>query len=170
LDRFDGNHSLGYVGDLMMVTAANGSLYIGGAGRITSNDATNVRGLLVNPSNSGKYVYVVRMAIFSSTLAYMNFRRDPTVGLPAVTAITSNAMLGDVPPSQAYIGFDANLTVQLGGGTDLHNTVGMAAGVRTAFDLPPLILPPGHAWGFNVPYSQPADFTCSLYWVERVPT
>lgn len=167
--KLDGHHTLGYVGDILMVTAGMGQLYIGGAGRMTSAEATNIRGLIANPSDSTKIVYIVRMALFSSALAYMHFWRDPTVGLPVVAPTVSNAYLGDVAPSEARIGFDASLTTPLSGGVDLRNTVGMAAGVRTAFDLPPLILPPGHSWGFSVPYSNPSDFTCSIYWVERVP-
>lgn len=169
VNQLDGHHTLGYVGDLMMVTAAAGQLYIGGAGRLTFAEAVNVRGLLVNPSNSGKLVYIVRIALFSSALAYAGFRSDPTVGLPTVNSTQSNALLGGAPLSAARVGFDFDLTAPLSGGLDLRNTVGMAAGVRTAFDLPPLILPPGHSFGFNVPYSSGSDFTCSIYWVERAP-
>jgi len=167
LGRLDGDHAIGYVGDLMMVTAAAGELYIGGAGRLVLTEAGNTRGLLANPADSGKLCYIVRISFFSSALGFAHFRVNPTTGRPAIASTTSNALLQAVPPSAMQVGFDTHITTQLGGGTLLGNVVGLAAGVRTSLDLPPLILPPGNSWGFNVPYSTPADFVCSIYWVER---
>jgi len=168
-EAFDGNSVIGYVGDITMVTAASGAMYIGGAGRIVLPDAGNVRGLLINPADSTRLIYITRMALHSSTAGYCHFRRDPTGGLPATAATVSNALLANVPPSLGRIGYDYDLSQPLAGGVDLGTVVGLTANVRVVLDLPPLILPPGHSWGFNVPYSQGADFACSIYWVERTP-
>jgi hypothetical protein len=91
---------------------------------------------------------------------------DPEAGLPIVTPTVSNALLVGASASTAQIGFDIHTTVALAGGVDLGLVVGLPEGSRVAIDLPPLILPPGHSFGLEVPFSAEADFTASLYWIE----
>lgn len=155
------------VSPIIATYAKAGRLFIGGHGRIVVNEPANVRALVSNPGGSGVVVALLRLAVFSSAVGYMNFHRDATTGLPALDGEASNALLvGGFTPLASY-GADVDTDTALGGGVDLHTTVGLGAQTRTVLDLPPLLLPPGHTFGFNVPFSTGTDMAFSLYWAEE---
>lgn len=147
--------------------ARDGMAYMASTGQLSLTVSGNVRALLSNPGASTRRICVYRVVgATSAGPAWAGLRINPTLGLPAATKPISNVLLGG-PASVASIAADVNTTDSLTGGTDTGLVYAMFSG-RTVVDIPaPIIVSPGNALGFNVPFTGASDAAISVYWYEE---
>ena len=144
-----------------------GKFNIYGSGKISLAVAGNFRAILRNPSTSGKTIKLHRISAFGTSTGWASILINPTTGLPITAARPSlNAIVGGGVAGIAEVKADADTTTPLGGGTDTGIVLGIAGGQRTELNLPPLIIAPGVALGFNVPFAGAADVTLAVYTTE----
>lgn len=156
-----------YTVNAVSAAVAQQRFFIAGSGRLTLGLAGNVRGLLSNPSGSGRKVLVVRLAFFASSTGYATAVLNPTTGLPSGSRAPFNAVLGSAVSPVATLATDTSTTTPLAGGTATSLVVGIPSNGRESIDLPPLVLSPGASLGLNIPFSAAADATFSVYWIEE---
>lgn len=162
-----GSNQIGIAGTVPGMKVAQGRFFLAGSGRVTLAAAGNLRGLITNPTGSGRTVSVVRFAGFATATGYAQLFLNPTTGLPATAARPiANAVMGGGLAPVASLTVDTNLTTALSGGTDLGLVIGIPGNSRTSIDFPPVVLSPGVSLGLNVPFAGAADSTLSIYWWE----
>jgi hypothetical protein len=140
--------------------------FLAGSGRLTLGAAGNFRALLRNPSASGRNLYLVRLALLSTALAWGDVRVNPTTGLPTAARTSHNAILGAAAASGELLA-DVNAITAIGGGTLLSTTIAVPVSQRVQLDLPPFVLAPGVSVGLNFNVLGAADASISGYWYEE---
>lgn len=153
--------------DVWSAAVQAGRGFILGSGRVTLTVAGNLRGLVRNPTGSGKTVSVVGLASFVTAVAYAEMLLDPTTGVPATAprpALRLNPNAGTAHVTELLVDTDA--TVPLGGGTPTGVVLGMPASQRTEIGRLGRVLLPGQTFGINVPFAGSADAAFSVYVVE----
>ncbi len=129
--------------------------------------ASNLRGLIQNPADSGRYVIVERIVGWTTVgVVTARLRKNPTINLPTTVRDAVSVYVGDddqVPQPVAVVKFDAGQA--LGGGTDTGeelmfnpNSPGNYSG-RWRIN-------PGYSLGFNLPFLLAAVGTFSLRFSE----
>jgi hypothetical protein len=122
--------------------------------------------LLRNPSASGRNLYLVRLALLSTALAWGDVRVNPTTGLPTAARTSHNAILGAAAAGGELLA-DVNAITAIGGGTLLSTTIAVPVSQRVQLDLPPFVLAPGFSVGLNFNVLGAADASISGYWYEE---
>ncbi len=146
--------------------------FFAGSGKWSLAAAGDLKASIQNPSNSGRNVFIDRIAALATGTAWAGFFINPTAGVPTTTPRRANNAVIGAPNGLAVIRIESRLstdigTSPLGGGTDTGLTLGIPANQRVSLELPPLVLAPGVVLGLNIPFAGAADASMSLYWWEE---
>lgn len=133
-------------GSAAATAGEDGRIAIGSTGPLELTAAGNFRLLLTN--NTGKTLSIARLVCFCTVDAFIDFRINPTTGLPATDRTVSNAIIGKAAPS-VNLKADVDTLTPLGGGT-FYAATAVGAGDREPLELPPVYIPNGVVLGVNV--------------------
>ena len=154
-----------YAVNAVTAAVAQQRFFIAGSQKLELAVTGNFRGLISNPTGSGRKLLVVRMVALATVTAWMDLRLNPTTGLPVGARTPFNAVLGGAAAS-GTLRADTDATVPLGGGALLSPTLALPPNSRQSVDLPPLVLMPGVSLGMNI-NSGAGAAAFSLYWIEE---
>lgn len=153
------------------LAVATQRFYLAGSGKMTLGGAGTFKGVVQNPSGSGRMVYVWQITGYATLAGWARLWINPTAGVPTAAARpVTNAVIGAStgPVTTVRVEGDTSLTpVNLGGGSDTGIELGIPANTRFAIAAPPFILSPGVTLGINVPFAGAADVSLTAYWSEK---
>ncbi len=147
---------------------ATGNMFLTGTGVLTLSAAGNATMLLTNPTGGSKDCRIWRIsALASAGPVWGSLFINPTAGLPTTLSTQNNLLIGSTVTSPVTLASGTSLTTPLSGGTATGIVLGIPNGTHVAYDLPPLVLPPGYSLGLNVPFTGAASATVNVYyWLE----
>lgn len=148
--------------------AGRGELFEATTGSAVVSLATGVlRGVLNNPSNSGKQLVITRVSLGNST-TIQNVTLILNSSTVPGTAITPwNHLLGSAVASQATFKYDIT-TTGLAGGTTLTSYL-LYGGLSTQVVFPenPICITPGNSFGYYTSaFGLTAASECNINWIE----
>lgn len=146
-----------------------GKAYVAGSGQQTTGGigTTTMRGLLRNPTGSGKTIYVYCLESWSSgQTGYGSLLINPTGSLPTTAKTVNNTYVGYPNSPAAQVFFDTGAAMT--GGTDSGLTVPIPAGVinKVCLDAP-FVLSPGVQLGLQAPFGGGTTAVITLYFWEE---
>lgn len=148
--------------------AGRGELFEATTGIAVLSLATGVlRGVLNNPSNSGKQLIVTRMTLGNATTVQGVTLVLNSSTVPGTAVTPWNHLLGSSGTSQATFKYDIT-TTGLAGGTILTNYM-LYAGLSTQVVFPenPICITPGNSIGYYTSaFGLTAGGECNMNWIE----
>lgn len=156
--------------DVIEIHARRGLVFTVSTGVLTGSG--HLQSVLANPANSGRSLYLYRMAAVlsggsQSSLVFMRVIFNPeTNGLTARSP--GNARVGAGVSSVASLRAGVTSTAPTGGVVS-DAGLPLVTNQRVTVDLPPLVLPPGVSMSFTTEIPKTVSASLTYWWYESVP-
>lgn len=152
----------------MESAARRGRAFMASSGKMTLV-AGAVRATLSNPANSGRMLYLQRLALFSTATTWCDVYLNPNGTNQPASVRRANALYDRGIVAKGILKADSG-TVLLGlgtGGIDMQVSFGVGANMPYPVPLSGFVLPPGGTFALNLGGALTASASVDVWWAEE---